>query len=355
MRKLLRYILVLSLSVFLLACGLCACGDEKSGGKVIFTTAFGEDELFRIGEISCTMPEYMLYLTNMQNEYEGVFGSQIWELTFEDTTLQENVKDIALSQIAQMKSVYLLAKEKEVTLQPREEELLAQAAQEYYTSLNQAEIDAMGITQETVLQLYTEYALSQKVYELIVSEVNPEISDDEARTVTIEQIVMKTRTMDYEGNVIEYSDATKAESLETMQEIREMAVSGEYDFTELAGKYSENDTIRSFLKKGDASKVIEDVVFSLQTDEISQVIESDYGYHIIKCISTFDKAETDANKLVIIEQRKKDAFGQEYDAFVNKLARKLNDKLWQSVELIHSTEVQTSSFFEVYNKYFPAK
>ena len=355
MRKKLRYCIVLELCIFLLAFSFCACGKEESGGKVIFTTGFGEDELFRIGEISCTKAEYMLYLTNMQNDYEGVFGEQIWELTYEETTLQENVKDIALAQIAQMKSVYLLALEKEVTLQTQEEELLAQAAQEYYSSLNQAEIDAMGITQEIVLQLYTEYALAQKVYEVIVSEVNPEISDDEARTVTIEQIVMKNRTTDYEGNVIEYSKATRAENLETMQEIREMAVSGEYDFTELAGKYSENDTIRSFVKKGEMPGALEDVVFSLQTDEISQVVESEYGYHIIKCISTIDKAETDANKLVMIEERKKEAFGREYDAFVNKLARKLNDKLWQSIELIHSTEVQTSNFFEVYNKYFSAK
>lgn len=354
MRKIIKYFVVLSLCVLIAIGGLCACGKD-AGGKVIFTTAFGEDELFRIGDISCTMPEYMLYLTNMQNDYEDAFGTQIWDLTYENTTLQENVKDIALAQIAQMKSVYLLALEKEVTLQQSEEEMLAKAAQEYYSSLSQGEIEAMGISQETVLQLYTEYALSQKVYELIVSEVNPEISDDEARTVTIEQIVIKNRTTDYEGSVIEYSEAMKADNLETMQEIREMAVSGEYDFTELAGKYSESETIRSFIKKGDTSKVIEEVVFGLQTGEISQVIESEYGYHIIKCINTFDKEETDANKLVIIEERKKEAFGQEYDAFVAKLARKLNDKLWKSVELIHSEDVQTSSFFEIYNKYFPAK
>lgn len=353
MRKKLRYILCLGLCIALLAGSLSACGEDDSRGKVIFTTGFAEDELFRIGEISCTLGEYMLYLTNMQNEYEDVFGSQIWELTYAETTLQENVKDIALAQIAQMKSVYLLAKEKEVTLQPKEEELLGKAAQEYFTSLSQVEVDALGITKETVLQLYMEYALAQKVYEVIVAEVNPEISDDEARTVTIEQIVMKNRTTDYEGNVIEYSEATKAENLQTMQEIREMAISGEYDFTQLAGKYSEEDTIRRFVKKGDVSKVLEDAVFNLQTDEISQVIESDYGYHIMKCINTFDKEETDANKLVIVEQRKKEAFGQEYDAFVKGLARKLNDKLWKSVDQIQTQDVETNSFFDVYNKYFP--
>ncbi len=346
-----KNILCLGLSVLLLICSLCACGDEDKG-KVIFTTGFGEDELFRIGDISCTMPEYMLYLTNMQNDYESVFGARIWELTYEDTTLEENVKDIALAQIAQIKSVYLLAKEKQVTLSPEEEQKLAVAAKEYYASLSQAEVESFGVTEEVILQMYVEFAMAQLVYEQIVAEVNPEISDDEARTVTIEQIVIKNRTTDFEGNVIDYSEAMKADNLETMQEIHEMATSGEYDFTTLAGKYNEEKDIRCSVKKGQVQKVLEDVIFNLQTEEISQVIESDYGYHIVKCINTYDKEETDANKLVIIEQRKKEAFSQEYDAFVNKLARKLNDKLWQQVELIHSQEMKTSSFFEVFDKYF---
>lgn len=346
-----KNILCLGLSVLLLACSLCACGDEDKG-KVIFTTGFGEDELFRIGDISCTMPEYMLYLTNMQNDYESVFGARIWELTYEDTTLEENVKDIALAQIAQIKSVYLLAKEKQITLSPEEEQKLAAAAKEYFASLSSSEVESLQITEEMIFQMYVEFAMAQLVYEQIVAEVNPEISDDEARTVTIEQIVIKNRTTDYEGNVIDYSEAMKADNLETIQEIHEMATSGDYDFTTLAGKYNEEKDIRCSVKKGQVQKVLEDAIFNLQTEEISSVIESDYGYHIVKCISTYDKEETDANKLVIIEQRKKEAFSQEYDAFVNKLARKLNDKLWQQVDLIHSQDVKTSSFFEVFDKYF---
>ena len=68
--KKLKKILCMGLCTLLLMGIFSACGDDDSKGKVIFTTGFGADELFRIGDISCTMPEYMLYLTNMQNEYE---------------------------------------------------------------------------------------------------------------------------------------------------------------------------------------------------------------------------------------------------------------------------------------------
>lgn len=337
-------------AMLLLIMALAACSKDR--GKVVFTTGFEEDELFRIGEVSCTLPEYMIYQTNMQNKYEEAFGETIWKVTFENATLEDNVKDIALAQIAQMKSVYLLALQEEVELTEEEEEKLQKASTEYFASLSDEEIKAMGVDETDVWRLYKEYAMAQKVYEQIVSQVNPEISDDEARTVVVEQIYIKTHVVDGSGRKIEYSSSMKAECLETMQAVHEALVAEGKDFTELAGKYSESETIRLSLQKGDAIPAIDNVVFNLRTDEISDIVETEDGYYILKCISTLDRAQTDANKLVIVEQRKKAAFNQEYDAFVNSLARKLNEKLWQKVELIHVQGVDTSDFFAVYNKYF---
>ena len=341
-------------AVLLMTGSLCACGDSQRG-KVVFTTGFAEDELFRIGEVSCSLPEYMLYLTNTQNQYEEVFGKEIWQVTFEETTFEDNVKDIVLAKIAQMKSVYLLAKEKGITLSVEEQETLSKAAEQYFTSLSATEVESMHVTQEDVLQLYTEYAMADKVYQEIIAGVNPEISDDEARTLTVEQIMLKTHTTDSEGNRIAYSENMKAETLKKMQEIRELATDGEHGFTELAGKYNEAENIRISFKKGEMDMAIEEVAFNLQTEEISQIIETSQGYYLLKCISTFDKEQTDAYKLVLVEERKNEAFGQEYEAFVKTLARKLNDKLWQKVELIQTEGVETDSFFDVYESYFPSK
>ncbi len=354
MKKKLLNKFCVGLAALLIIGSLCACSDADRG-KVVFTTGFGEDELFRIGEVSCTLPEYMLYLTNTQNRYEGVFGEEIWSVTFEETTFEDNVKDIVLAKIAQMKSVYLLAKEKGLTLTEQETERMEKAASEYFNSLSKAEVEAMGVSEDTVLQLYTEYALAEKVYQQIIAEVNPEISDDEARTITVEQIVLKTHTTDSEGNVIVYSESMKAEALEKIGEIREQAIDGEHEFLELAGKYNEEDTISISFKKGEMDAAIEEVAFQLQTDEVSQVIETAYGYYLLKCINTFDREQTDAYKLVLAEERKNQAFGKEYETFVKTLARKLNDKLWQQVELIHTDGVETESFFDVYESYFPAK
>ncbi len=334
--------------LLLIGC-LSACGDSERG-KVVFTTALAKDELFRIDKVSCSLPEYMLYLTNVQNRYEDAFGPQIWEVDYQGMTLGDNVKDNVLAQIARMKSVYLLALEKEVTLTEREEALLAQAAKAYVSSLSKTEVETLGITEEVVLKLYKENALADKVYQLIIAQVNPEISDDEARTITVEQIYMKTVREDKDGNKIPYSEDMKKAVLEQMESLRQKAVEGENGFTELAGKYSEKEAIRISFQKEEVDATLEKVAFGLQTDEISQVFEAEDGYYLLKCISTFDRAETDANKLVLIEKRKNEAFRKEYDTFVEKQARKLNEKLWQKVEMNQTAGVDTKNFFEVYEE-----
>ena len=201
--------------------------------------------------------------------------------------------------------------------------------------------------------LYREYALAQKVYQEIIRDINPEISDDEARTITVQHILSRTSKTDSQGNTAAYSQEEKQAAYEEISQIRQMALAEGQDFAELASRYSQDSTITYSFGKGEMEEAFETAAFGLETGEISQIVESSSGYHIIKCLSTFDREETDANKLKIVEERRREAFGQEYDAFVETLARSLNEKLWDEITLIHDEEVITSDFFEVYAEYFP--
>ncbi len=333
------------------ALSLAACG-KGDGTRVVFTTGFAKDEVFRIEDESCRVDELMVYLTTIQNQYESVYGDEIWNAALDGVTLEENVKETVLARIAQVKTMYLLARDKGVELDKSEQALVKQAAEEYYASLNEKEIGQMGVSPETVEKLYTQYALADKVYHYIIQDVNPEISDDEARTITVQHILLRTYTMDGAGKMIVYSDSAKRATYEKACEIREMAVSGEYDFTELASRYSEDTNITYSFGKGEMDAAFEAAAFQLETDEVSAVVESESGYHIIKCLNTFDREETDANKLEIVEQRRREVFGEEYDTYVSGLARNLNQDLWDEIAIIHDKEVTTENFFSVYEKYF---
>ncbi len=347
-KKLLTAALVGTLS---LGC-IVACGkDEESAGVTLFS-GLGKNELFRVGDVSCSVPEYMVYLTNTQNQYEHVYGSEIWDVALGDVTLEDNVKDTVLAKIAQIKTMSILAENKGVSLSEEQEGKIQAAAAEYFGSLSEAEQTALAITQEEIAGLYREYSLADMVYRQIVDSVDPEISDEEARTITVEQIHMKTYTIDSQGIRMEFSAAMKAEVEEDMHDIMAFVTEDGRDFTELANKYNEADTVRWSFRKGEVDIAIEEAGFSLATGQISDVIETEDGYYLLKCISTYDKEQTDANKQLIVQQRKNEAFGEEYDAFVETLSKKLNDKLFQNIELLQDERVDTDDFFEVYEKYF---
>ena len=148
-------------------------------------------ELLCADEI-CKKEEFMVYLTNIQNQYESVYGTEIWNAEYEGVTFEENVKDTVLARIAQVKTMYLMAKAKGIELTEAELTQLETAAGEYYASLSDSEIELLGISKDTVYELYEEYAMAQKVYQWIIRDVNPEISNDEARIITVQHILIKT-------------------------------------------------------------------------------------------------------------------------------------------------------------------
>lgn len=337
---------LLVLSLFL-GC-VTACGRFE----LVFTTGFGENEVFRIDSVVCELPEIMVYLTNTQNQYEDVYGVEVWNVALDGVTLEQNVKEMVLAKLAQIKTMYLLALSKGVELSDDEKGKARQAAEEYYKSLGGEEAKLLGVDQELLLQMYTEYALADKVYQYIIQDINPEISDDEARTITVQHIFLRTYTTDGTGRRVLYTDEVKKAVYEKALEIRELAVSGELNFVDLASRYSEDSEFTYSFGKGEMDPAIEAVAFNLETDEISEVVESASGYHIIKCISTFDREQTDANKLEIVEERRREVFGQEYDAFVEELNKSLNEELWEQITLLHDDVLTTTTFFDVYDKYF---
>lgn len=345
--------LAVFVAVLLILCALTGCGQQKDGAgtKVVLTTGFEEDEIFRIGTSSCSKAEIMLYLTNMQNQYEQIYGQKIWEKKIGDMTVEEKIKNVVLARLAQIKTMKLLSDKQGVSLSKEERATVSQAAQAYYDSLTDTEIALLDITQEDIERLYEEYAVANKVYDLIIQDTNPEISDDEARTVTVSQIFVKTVTTGPDGQQEEMTQASQKAAYEKIRSVKKLLSDGE-DFDTLAARYNEAGQITISFGKGMMDRVYEEAAFNLGKDEISDIVQTPSGYVIIKCVSTFDKEQTQLNKEKILEKRKEEAFSQIYDEFTRTQIRNLNDKLWESVTFIHDPQVKTSTFFEVYDQYF---
>ncbi|WP_408070790.1 peptidylprolyl isomerase [Butyrivibrio sp. JL13D10] len=320
--------------------------------KVVLTTGFTENELFRIEDRSCSEAEFMVYLVNSQNAYESGFGSDIWEVSIGDDSMESYIKDKCLSTIAQVKAMNLLAQEKGIELGESEIDEADSAAREYFDSLTNAQKQVMyGIDEETLCEMYKEYATAAKLYDYIIRDINPEISDDEARTITVEQIVLNAWELDSMGNRVALEGTKRQEVQNKAQQIlREISEGTE--FSVLMERYNEADEGTVSVGKGDVAPEIETAAFNLDNGEVSSIIESDDTYVILKCISTFNREETEANKVRIVEEKKREVFGEQYDEFAAKLSKVLNEELYKKIHVTKEIEPSTIDFFDVYRNHF---
>ena len=181
--------------------------------------------------------------------------------------------------------------------------------------------------------MYEEYFLSNKVVSELTKDMNLEISDSEAKVITIDQIVLS------DGN--------------TAQDVLEQVKEDGADFEAIAREYSESNEIRKQLGRGEAKKAVEDAAFSLTAGEISPVVEDNGTFYIFRCVSDYDEDATQARKDNLYQQRKKDAFGQIYNQFKAENPVTFSNDIWDGIKFSIDDKTTTTNFFDLYRKHFP--
>ena len=329
-----RKFITLCIAVALFSSTLTGCtiGNTEI---VLNMNSVGRNHVFSINGNKCTKEEARLYLCNYQNIYGSAYGLNLWDYDYskieEGASLEDYVKDVTLSELANIMCMEQLAKQQELTLTEEELQKVNAAADEYYKSLSRKEISYIGLDKNELKSFYEKYALAQKLYNSLTQGINEEVSDDEARVIRIQQIYVKSE--------------------ETATQVQQKLVNGE-KFDSLASNYNEAGVIERNLARGEYPEVVDNVVFHLDNGEESGMITTEQGYYFIKCLNKFDEELTEANKENIIVKRRKEQFDDKYIEFVETSQFELNESVWDDIKVDTSGDIKTSSFFEVYEKYF---
>ncbi len=308
---------------------LAGCSKDT---KIVLTTGFQEDEIFRIGDISCYSGEALCYLANIKNQYSALFGEEIWSTSQNGVTLGENIKDIVLGRLMKIKIMQLMAENMGISLSDEEIERAKNAAKEYYDSLSEPERAAMDdISQELLVNMYMQYALAEKTYNSIIPSVNSEISDDEARTVIVKRMVFSN---------LDDADEMHAQ-LDEGADFCNLLLT---DFSDCNDSY--------YYRKGELQENIEDVVFSLSEGTYSNVVTDGTCYYIFYCECSNDIEKTDVTKQEILRERQQQLFEAEYQSFAADKESYLNEDLWEDIDYNADVINGTMGFFDIYDKYF---
>jgi foldase protein PrsA len=305
----------------------CRVGDKEV--KLEANQLSNRRTVLKINNEKCDIRMARLYLCNYRNLYGSAYGLKLWET--ENYDLMTYVKDVTIQELSYIICMDLLAKEQDMSLDDEEEALVQDAAEEYYGSLTEEECAFMGVTERDIRSAYADYALAQKLYKTLTVGVDEEVSDDEARVVQVQQIVVQDEA--------------------TADEIAKKLDAGS-DFLSVASAYQQGTDSEKMVARGDYPQEVENIVFNLDDGETSERIDTEDGYYFVKCLNRFDEELTEQNKEIIRQNRQKEQFENSYQQFVDAATFQMNDTLWDEVTLDGTENIVTDSFFAVYDTYF---
>ena len=286
-----RKIISISASLMLIL-SLTGCSGTKN-----------DDSVATVNDSSIGVSKYIQALKLNKSAIESMYGTSIWDSEVEKgKKYSDFFKDTVLEQMINTEVIYQQAKKD--NLLPSEEEVNKQF-KEFQKEVKDDKIykqnmKKLGITDEDIKK-EQEIGIAIKNYKDNFFK-NAEISNEEMKKyyddnknefykdeVKASHILIKT--IDENNN--ELSDKKKEEAKKKAEDILKKIKSGE-EFAKLAKEYSEDGTASQggdlgFFTKGEMVPEFEKAAWELKPGEVSDLVKTQYGYHIIKVTDKVDK------------------------------------------------------------------
>ena len=207
----------------------------------------------------------------------------------------EFISGVAMESLKQFIAVKNLAKELKVELEPLERKAVIDSINAQVNEMGKSNwnmvLNALDLTEKQFLDIQYNYTLMNKLRDYFYNRetgVSPLTNDQVAASykeqfIHCRHILINTQTAQ--------SEADFGKALKTADEAYKRAAAGE-DFVELMHEYSEDPGQPDegyYFTEGQMVTQFEDAAYALAEGEISEPIQSTYGYHIIQRLPVEDE------------------------------------------------------------------
>ncbi len=250
---------------------LGACGKRQD-------LSLRENELLAVGDIVCTWPEAQIYILSQYTRYTSSYGSGIWKVELADGTFEQYIRDGLLDYLELLFLADCGARRAGVTLSNAERSSVAHAAEAYMQQLGEEGRAATGITREVAEEAFARFARAQIFYRQTMIDGHVEISDEEARVISLQIVEIEHR-------------AGYAEALRIQTELEKGTQIGEILRGVDGVSVRKENVVR-----GTYGEEWETVAFALKEGRWSPIISQDTSYYLIQCLSPYVVEETARHK-----------------------------------------------------------
>lgn len=279
-------IMVITMSLVLNGCGFVKKNAQADDATVV--AVVGGDQIMKT--------EFNQMFEMFKVQYEQQYGANVWDQDVEGRKYIDVMKEKVLDMLVDIKVQEKEAQKAGITATNEEIEAEVEKARKYFDSEEKFNefLTSQKMTMEYLRDTIRKDILVSKLQEKLTANVT--VTDDEVAA--------------YYGANQDLFISVKAshillENEEEAKKILERVKKGE-NFNELALQNSVDPTAKDnkgdlgYFRKGQMVEPFETAAFALKPGEISDLVKTDYGYHIIKVEDKkYDKLEDIAAELKI--------------------------------------------------------
>jgi foldase protein PrsA len=256
------------MAAFLAGCGMVRVNPEVDNNTIVAKVAGEEvkkEEFKKVFEI-------------FKNQYEQQFGTEVWDQEIEGRKFGEVAKEKLLDMLIDEKLQMKKAADIGISATDDEVNSEVEKAKKYFDTEEKFNEYLKGQNMDL------EYFKQSVKKELIINKLTDKLTANVA--VTDEEVKVYYDTHQSEFMSVKASHVL-LDTKEEAEKILARAKAGE-NFAELAKQNSkdpsakENSGDLDYFRHGDMVQPFETAAFALKPGEISEVVQTDFGFHVIK-------------------------------------------------------------------------
>lgn len=320
-----------------LACLLAAILVSSMITGCVRTTAtsdYSTTIVAKLGSENIYLDEAAYMARAVQYSYEAVFASDIWsyDYTGNGDTMESMVKESVMQQIYQTKVLVAYAKANGIELTDKQKTLVADTVAEIMEDSAYAE--AVGATEELLMDIYTENAIANLVYLKLTEDTDIDINEED----------YLHKSYDYIKVAEDEEDETDEESI--VEDILKAMEAGE-ELADIVSSYE--DSAYTVTNSSNSFMLSEDVAYgefawNLTEGECGSTYVEGDAWYILKCTSEKDEDATQTAINDEIESRKDANFEAKYADIKEKADKfSVDEDVWALINFDEAVYVAEST------------
>lgn len=322
------------LAVIVLCAGVCYMQLRPRAVLVVSTT--DENGTQKKDTVYMKEAVYSIYqVENQYNQYSSIYqqlyGKTYWEMEDVDSKGRNGAsaaKKQVMDSLKQREILYMEAQKRGYSLTAEEEKTAEDNVTNTMKNFTDKQKSLEGLDEKTLKSEFKKNALAEKFRQILIKESGV---DEEALKATVNKKDYRQYTLQYYKvsnqetsgeETKEVSEEQKQTNLTNMQALQEKAKTAE-DFTKLLDdndktgiQYQTENLIKKDLKDSTfLNKKLRKQIMKMENGQISDIIEGDDGYYLIKMVNNDDSEAYDNQCQSVVNEEETKQFNARYAEF----------------------------------------